>query len=129
MKAFRGQWNVEELLRRTKKGGVSAWGPSHQCNDASLRLHTFATVLGLTLASLARLALPADSSMKDLLEQLAAIEATVVRTSTGGKGQRPLSFIAPELTALQRRAVGVFQLDRWLPSLATTRRSRVRTPS
>ncbi|MGH7262258.1 MAG: IS1634 family transposase, partial [Nitrospiraceae bacterium] len=28
--AFRGQWNVEELFRRTKKGGVVPWGPSHQ---------------------------------------------------------------------------------------------------
>jgi hypothetical protein len=24
--AFRGQWNVEELFRRAKKGGVVAWG-------------------------------------------------------------------------------------------------------
>ena len=25
--AFRGQWNVEELFRRAKKGGVVPWGP------------------------------------------------------------------------------------------------------
>ena len=42
--AFRGQWNVEELFRRAKKGGVVPWGPSHQWADGSLRLHTFATV-------------------------------------------------------------------------------------
>ena len=41
--AFRGQWNVEELFRRAKKGGVAPWGPSHQWADNSLRLHTFAT--------------------------------------------------------------------------------------
>ena len=28
--AFRGQWNVEELFRRSKKGGVVPWGPSFQ---------------------------------------------------------------------------------------------------
>ena len=55
--AFRGQWNVEELFRRTKKGGVVPWGPSYQWADASLRLHTFATVLGLMLVSLAKIAL------------------------------------------------------------------------
>src|SRR6266446_8254343 len=33
--AFRGQWNVEELFRRAKKGGVVSWGPSHQWADAS----------------------------------------------------------------------------------------------
>jgi transposase len=129
VRAFRGQWNVEELFRRSKKGGVSAWGPSHQWNDASLRLHTFSTVLGLTLASLARLALGADESMKGLLEELAGIEATMVRTSTGAKGRRPVTYIAPELTPLQRRAVGVFQLDRWLPALVSARRSRVKVPS
>src|SRR5213593_1142200 len=31
--AFRGQWNVEELFRRAKKGGVVPWGPSHQWVD------------------------------------------------------------------------------------------------
>ena len=41
--AFRGQWNVEELFRRAKKGGVVPWGPSHQWADGSLRLHTFAS--------------------------------------------------------------------------------------
>ena len=38
--AFRGQWNVEELFRRAKKGGVVPWGPSHQWADGSIRLHT-----------------------------------------------------------------------------------------
>ena len=127
--AFRGQWNVEELFRRTKRGGVSAWGPSHQWNDSSLRLHTFATVLGLTLASLARLALRPEVSTREMLDQLAAIEATMVRTSTGAKGRRPVVYIAPELTALQRRAVTTFELDRWLPALSAARRSRVKAPS
>src|SRR5213593_1201530 len=31
--AFRGQWKVEELFRRSKKGGVVPWGPSHQWTD------------------------------------------------------------------------------------------------
>lgn len=129
VRAFRGQWNVEELFRRSKKGGVSAWGPSHQWNDASIRLHTFATVLGLTLASLARLALAPDESTKEMLDQLAEIEATVVRTSTGAKGRRPVAYIAPELTALQRRAVGIFELERWLPALSPSRRTRAKEPS
>ena len=129
VRAFRGQWTVEELFRRTKKGGVSAWGPSHQWNDASLRLHTFATVLGLTLASVARLALGTDSSVKVMLEELEGIQATLVRTSTGAKGRRPLVLLASELTAAQRRAVAVFELARWLPALATSRTTRVKTAS
>src|SRR5881296_15657 len=58
--AFRGQWNVEELFRRSKKGGVVPWGPSHQWADGSLRLHTFATVLGLMLVSLAKVCRRSD---------------------------------------------------------------------
>jgi transposase len=115
--AFRGQWNVEELFRRTKKGGVVPWGPSHQWADGSLRLHTFATVLGLMLVSLARIALKSDASARRMMEALAEIKVTLVRTKTGATGRRPTAMLAPELTAEQRRAVKVFELQRWAPHL------------
>ena len=122
--AFRGQWNVEELFRRAKKGGVVPWGPSHQWADGSIRLHTFATVLGLMLVSLARIALAPDASAKKMLESLAGIKATLVRTSTGGPGRRPTVMLAPELTAEQRRAVKVFELDKWFPAILSCMTSR-----
>jgi transposase len=122
--AFRGQWNVEELFRRTKKGGVVPWGPSYQWADTSLRLHTFATVLGLMLVSLARLALGARVSVRSLMRELGSLEATMVRTTTGQKGRRPTVLIPPELSLLQRKAVGTFELDRWMPSLASTMNTR-----
>jgi len=115
--AFRGQWNVEELFRRAKKGGVVPWGPSHQWADGSLRLHTFATVLGLMLVSLAKIALATDASARRMLESLAEIKVTLVRTTTGGAGRRPTVMLAPELTTEQRRAVKVFELQRWSPQL------------
>lgn len=115
--AFRGQWNVEELFRRTKKGGVVPWGPSHQWADGSLRLHTFATVLGLMLVSLARIALRTQASARRMMETLAAIRVTLVRTKTGATGRRPTAMLSPELTAEQRRAVKVFDLQRWAPIL------------
>jgi len=117
--AFRGQWNVEELFRRAKKGGVVPWGPSYQWADGSLRLHTFATVLGLTLVSLAHLALGTRASAKAMMQSLAAIRATLVRTTTGKTGRRPTIMIAPEMTVPQRRAVKVFALDRWFPELSS----------
>ena len=122
--AFRGQWNVEELFRRAKKGGVVPWGPSHQWADGSIRLHTFATVLGLMLVSLARIALAPDVSAKKMLESLADIKATLVRTSTGGPGRRPTVMLAPELTTGQRRAVKVFELDKWFPDILSCMTSR-----
>lgn len=122
--AFRGQWNVEELFRRAKKGGVVPWGPSHQWADGSIRLHTFATVLGLMLVSLAKIALAPDISAKKMLESLAGIQATLVRTSTGGPGRRPTVMLAPELTTGQRRAVKIFELDKWFPDILSCMNSR-----
>lgn len=118
--AFRGQWNVEELFRRAKKGGVVPWGPSHQWADGSLRLHTFATVLGLMLVSLARIALAPDASARRMMDSLEGIQATLVRTTTGGPGRRPTAMLAPELTAEQRRAVKVFELERWFPNILSS---------
>jgi transposase len=117
--AFRGQWNVEELFRRAKGGGVVPWGPSFQWADASLRLHTFASVMGLMLVSLVRLVLETEISARAMMENLAAIEATMVRTSRTGMGRRPTVHLAPELDTLQRRAVKLFELDRWLPALSS----------
>ncbi|MCK7494336.1 MAG: hypothetical protein MZW92_26480, partial [Comamonadaceae bacterium] len=126
--AFRGQWNVEELFRRAKKGGVVPWGPSHQWADGSIRLHTFATVLGLMLVSLARIALTPDASARQMLEDLAQIKTTLVRTTTGGPGRRPTVMLAPELTAEQRRAVKVFELDKWFPDILSSITARPAKP-
>lgn len=122
--AFRGQWGVEELFRRAKKGGVAPWGPSFQRADGSLRLHTFATVIGLMLVSLARIALGTEASARAMMATLAGISATLVRTTTGGRGRRPTVMLPPELTAEQRRAVRVFELARWMPSLSSCMNTR-----
>ena len=115
--ASRGQWNVEEIFRRSKKGGVVPWGPSHQWADTSLRVHTFATVLGLMLVSLVRLALGTKNSARMTMKTLAEIEATQVRTTSGGMGRRPTWLIAPDITPWQKRAIGLFELGRWMPEL------------
>ncbi|HEY3452949.1 MAG TPA: hypothetical protein VGK67_41790 [Myxococcales bacterium] len=118
VRGFRGQWNVEELFRRAKKGGLVPWGPSYQRADTSLRLHTFATVLGLTLVALAKQELGARRSTLATMKELAAIRPTLVRTSSGTKGRRPTVMLAPELSSTQRKAVQVFELDRWMPALS-----------
>jgi transposase len=124
VQAFRGQWNVEELFRRAKKGGVAPWGPSYQWADGSIRLHTFATVLGLMLVSLAKITLQTSDSALTMMGDLAAIRATLVRTTTRGRGRRATVMIAPELTTTQRRAVKVFELDRWMPTLLSCMTTR-----
>jgi transposase len=127
--AFRGQWNVEELFRRAKKGGVVPWGPSHQWADGSLRLHTFATVIGLTLVSLARMALSTGKSARSTMQTLAGIEATMVRVRTKQRGRRATVLLAPELTAEQRKAVLTFELGRWMPALLSSMSSSLSNPT
>jgi transposase len=122
--AFRGQWNVEELFRRAKKGGVAPWGPSFQHADASLRLHTFATVIGLMLVSLAKIALGTEASVRSMMEVLGAIRATLVRTTTNGRGRPPTVLLPPALSADQRRAVKIFELERWMPTLSSSMKAR-----
>lgn len=95
------------------------WGPSYQWADGSLRLHTFASVIGLMLVSLVRLALDTEISAREMMESLGDIEATMVRTSRTGMGRRPTVYLAPELDTLQRRAVKAFELERWLPALSS----------
>jgi hypothetical protein len=118
---FRGQWNVEELFRRAKKGGVVSWGPSHQWADSSLRLHTFATVIGLMLVSLARLTLGNQKSAVSTMKTLSEMKATLVRVRTKDLGRRATALLAPELTAEQRKAVKAFDLGRWMPTLLSSR--------
>ena len=119
--AFRGQWNVEELFRRAKKGGVVSWGPSHQWADSSLRLHTFATVIGLMLVSLARLTLGNRKSAGSTMKTLSEMKATLVRVRTKGLGRRATVLLAPDLTAEQRKAVKAFDLGRWIPTFLSSR--------
>ena len=124
---FRGQWNVEEMFRRAKGGGVVPWGPSFQWADNSLRLHTFAAVIGLVLVSLARIALGTSVSARAMMESLAGIRATLLRTQLPGKGRPPTILVAPALTPVQRQAVKLFELEQWMPSLASC--MHVRAPA
>jgi len=126
--AFRGQGNVEELFRRAKKGGIAPWGPSHQWADNSLRLHTFATVMGLTLVSLVRLTLGAGKSAQSTMKTLSELKATLVRVRTKGPGRRATEMLAPDVTAEQRKAIKIFELERWLPTFLSSIRQSASTP-
>jgi hypothetical protein len=119
--AFRGQWNVEELFRRAKKGGVAPWGPSHQWSDNSLRLHTFATVIGLELVSLARLASGSQRSARGMMKTLSGIEATQARVRAKQRGRPATVLLAPDLTREQQSCVEAFDLARWMPILLSSR--------
>lgn len=118
--AFRGQWKVEELFRRSKDGGIVPWGPSFQWNDASIRLHTFASVIGLMLVSLAKLAWRTSSSVKVMMKELSSIRATVICIKGKTRSRRAQYLLPPLLTPEQRKAVKLFELERWMPALSSS---------
>ena len=80
------------------------------------------------LVSLASIALAPDLCARRMLESLAEINVTLVRTTTGGPGRRPTVMLAPELTAEPRRAVKVFELDKWFPAILSSRTVRPQKP-
>ena len=93
-----------------------------------MRLHTFATVIGLTLVSLARVALGGAKPARGMMRELAGIEATMVQVCAKGRGRRATVLLAPDLTAAQRKAVEIFDLANWMPILSS-RTSSAPNPS
>jgi len=124
VRAFRSQWKVERAFRRMKRGAVAVWGPSHQWTDDSLRAHTFATVLGLQLASLARIRFERAGGTPmptaSFIELLSDIKLTRLLVRNGGRGAPRTVFIGPQLNADARTAIKAFQLARWTSILSTT---------
>jgi len=123
VRAFRSQWKVERAFRRMKRGAVAPWGPSYQWTDDSLRAHTFATVLGLQLATLVRLKLERAGikrTTKGSLKLLASIRLTRLiarRHKLGG----PREFFVPaRLDAAARRAAAIFDVARWTSLFSAT---------
>ena len=80
------------------------------------------------LVSLAKKALGTDASARKTLDSLGEIRATLVRTSTGGAGRPRTVMLAPALTAEQRRAVKIFNLERWFPDILSCTTVRPANP-
>jgi hypothetical protein len=69
------------------------------------------------LVSLARLTLGNQKSASSTMKTRSEMKATLVRVRTKSLGRRATVMLAPDLTADQRKAVKIFDLGRWLPTL------------
>ena len=100
-----------------RRAHVVSFSPMHHWTDHNIRVHVFTCVLALQIAHLMRrhaaqagLAL----SVRELLDQLAAIQETVlIYPSTGGrpKARRMLT----ETTTTQDQLTEIFNLNHWAP--------------
>lgn len=130
VRTFRSQWKVERAFRRMKRGAVAPWGPSYQWTDESLRAHTFATVLGLQLATLAKLKLERAGikrTTKGTMKLLGAIKLTRLRVRSDGPG-RPREILVPaQLEVDAQKAAAAFGIEQWTSVFSATSRDGAKT--
>ena len=115
--AYRSQSDAEFSFRQLKDPHVVSFSPMHHWTEHTIRVHTFTCVLALQIVHLMRREAEHAGlhlSVRDLLDQLAGIQETVlIYPSTGGrpKTRRMLT----ETTLTQDQLTTIFNLTRWAP--------------
>lgn len=115
--AYRSQSDAEFGFRQLKDPHVVSFSPMHHWTEHNIRIHTFTCVLALQIAHLMRREAEhagLDLSVRELLDQLAGIQETVlIYPSTGGrpKARRMLT----ETTDTQDLLAKIFNLTKWAP--------------
>jgi transposase len=115
--AYRSQSDAEFSFRQLKDPRVVSFSPMHHWTEHNIRVHTFTCVLALQIAHLMRREAEHAGlhlSVRDMLEQLAGIEETVlIYPSTGGrpKARRMLT----ETSQTQDQLSEIFNLAKWAP--------------
>ena len=117
--AYRSQSEVEAGFRQQKDPHVVSFGPMHHWTDQKIRVHVFYSVLALTVAHLMRR--QADQaglpmSVRELLNELAGIEETVLLYHDGGKGRPRARRMLTDTTPTQDRLADLFNIHRYAPT-------------
>ena len=115
--AYRSQSEAEFSFRQLKDPHVVSFSPMHHWTEHNIRVHTFTCVLALQVAHLMRREAARAGmhlSARDLLDQLAGIEETVlIYPSTGGRPKA--RRILTETTNTQDKLTEIFNLTKWAP--------------
>jgi transposase len=117
--AYRSQAGVESGFRQLKDPHVVSFSPLRHWTDQKIRVHVFSCVLALAVAHLMRrqaeqAQLPL--SVRELLEQLAGIEETVLLYHDGGKGRPRAQRMLTDMNTTQRALAGLFDIQRYAPT-------------
>jgi transposase len=117
--AYRSQSDAEFGFRQLKDPHVVSFGPMHHWTDSKIRVHVFYCVLALAIAHLMRR--HADQaglhmSVRELLDQLAGIEETVLLHHDGGKGRPRTQRILTDMTPIQRKLADLFNIHQYAPA-------------
>jgi transposase len=117
--AYRSQSDAEFGFRQLKDPHVVSFSPMHHWTDSKIRVHVFYCVLALAIAHLMRR--HADQaglhmSVRELLDELAGIEETVLLYHDGGKGRPRARRMLTDMTPTQQRLTDLFDIHRWAPT-------------
>jgi transposase len=117
--AYRSQSEVEAGFRQLKDPHVVSFSPMHHHTDSKIRVHVFYCVLALTIAHLMRREAQQAGlhlSVRELLNQLAGIEETVLLYHDGGKGRPRARRMLTETTTTQNTLADLFNIHRYAPT-------------
>jgi len=117
--AYRSQSDAEFGFRQLKDPHVVSFSPMHHWTDAKIRVHVFYCVLALAVAHLMRRHAAQAGlhlSVRELLDQLAGIEETVLLYHDGGKGRPRAQRMLTDMTPTQQRLADLFTIHQYAPT-------------
>jgi len=117
VRAYRGQYHIEEAFKRMKNPHFVSWYPLHHWTDQKIRVHAFYCVLALLLSSLLRRTLAQkgiEASIVKILATLSKIKE-VALIYRAAPSRVPPVISLNRLTSLQRQIVEALDLKRHLP--------------
>ena len=116
---YRSQAEAEAGFRQLKDPHVVSFSPMHHWTDANIRVHVFYCVLALAIAHLMRRQAEnagLHMSVRELLDELAGIQETVLLYHDGGKGRPRAQRMLTDLTPTQQRLADLFDIHRYAPT-------------
>ena len=117
--AYRSQAGVESGFRQLKDPHVVSFSPMHHWTDQKIRVHVFYSVLALTIAHLMRRTAEQAGlhmSVRELLNDLAGIQETVLLYHDGGKGRPRAQRLLTDMSPAQTQLAELFNIQRYAPT-------------
>jgi transposase len=120
VRAYRGQYHIEEAFKRMKHPHFVSWRPLHHWTDQKIRVHAFYCVLALLLSSLLRRTLARQGIELSIVKILTTL-SEVKEVALLYPDRRTLPVIAyTSLTPLQQRLVEALDLKRFQATVGHT---------
>jgi transposase len=117
--AYRSQSDAEFGFRQLKDPHVVSFSPMHHWTDSKIRVHVFYCVLALAVAHLMRRHAAQAGlhlSVRELIDQLAGIEETMLFYHDGGKGRPRVQRMLTDIDPTQQKLADLFDIHRYAPT-------------